>query len=164
MFSRDEQNLWNFLFALFYAAVLAGGSWALWSFGRLPVGITFFDASLIALASFRLTRLFVYDRGMQFFRDWFLDVFPSPDAGGPVRALPARGPRRTASELLSCPWCFGLWGTMLTAFGYYASPYLWLPILIVALAGVASLLQLCANWLGWHANIAKDRAGGVHEH
>src|SRR3989344_5412189 len=106
---RDEQNLWNFLFTLFYALVLLGGSWGLWSSGRLPIGITFFDAALITLASFRLAWLFVCDQIVQFFRGWFLSVSVGSDVGGRVallRELPVRGAGGAAAGLLGCAWCF----------------------------------------------------------
>jgi hypothetical protein len=167
MFGRDEQNLWNFLFTLLFAVVLLGGTSWLWSAGRLPVGITFFDAALVALASFRLTRLFVYDKIMQFVRDWFLDTGLVEDEAGNlmlVREKPETGPRRTVVELLGCPWCFGLWITMVTTFAYFATPFLWLPILIFALAGVVSILQIGVNLIGWRAESAKQEAGGIHEH
>ena len=163
---RDEQNFWNFLFTVFYALVLVGAGWWLWSAGRLPIGITFFDAVLVALASFRLTRLFVYDKIMQFFRDWFLNsaIVVTDGEALLVRTKPSRGPRKTITELLSCPWCFGLWITTITTFAYFATPFTWFPIAIFALAGIVSLLQLWANLIGWRAEAAKQEVGGVHEH
>ncbi len=164
---RDEQSWWNFLFTLLYMALLAGGAWLLWAAGRMPVGITFFDAALITLASFRLTRLFVYDKVTGFFRDWFLDIGVGTGESGElvlVRERPVRGPRRTLTELVGCPWCLGLWLTTVVVFAFYATPYAWLPILVFALAGVVSLLQLLANFLGWRAESAKQEAGGIDTH
>ena len=158
---RDEQNLWDFLFSLFYAAVLFGGTWWLWSAGRLPIGITFFDAALVTLASFRITRLFVHDRIMQFVRDWFLDVTAVTDVGGNtvlVRELPSRGPRRTAAELLGCPWCFGLWTVTITTFAYFATPFAWLPILIFALAGALNVIHSFIALMGLKS---ESLAGGA---
>ena len=163
---RDEQNLWNFLFTLFYALVLLGGSWWLWSSGRLPIGITFFDAALITLASFRLARLFVYDQIMQFFRDWFLTITVVTDVGGNVtllRELPVRGARRTAAELLGCPWCFGLWTVTVTTLIYFATPFAWLPILIFALAGALNIIHSLITLIGWKSESLAG-AGVPHSH
>ncbi len=163
---RDEQNLWNFVFFLFFVVVFGVGLWWLWTSGRLPLGIPFFDATLVALAAFRLTRLVIYDRIMQFFRDWFLDVSAVLDDGElvVVRSRAKRGPRRTISELLACPWCFGLWSAAMVTFFYFATPVAWFPIFVLAVAGVTTLLQLGASFVGWHTELAKREAGSIDTH
>ncbi|OGG47310.1 hypothetical protein A2671_00625 [Candidatus Kaiserbacteria bacterium RIFCSPHIGHO2_01_FULL_49_13] len=154
---RDEQNLWNFLFLLFFIAVFGSGLWWLWGSGRLPIAIDFFDSVLVVLAAFRLTRLFVYDRILQFFRDWFLDVSTVSEEGEVLilRNRASRGPRRTITELLGCPWCFGLWSAATVTFFYFATPLAWFPIFVLAVAGVTTLFQLGANLLGWHTELTK---------
>lgn len=133
---------WHITFSLFFAALmLLGLSW-LAATGRLTAWVPLGDFLLMALAIMRLTRLFTYDLITAFVRDWFAGA-PSGTFGGTLR------------ELLNCPWCTGLWFSFVVVFAYFATPYAWPVILILALAGVASTLQIAANLLGWSAEYKK---------
>ena len=158
---KDDQGVWNFFFAVFFAAVFAGAGFLLFKLGQLPQSIGLFDLILVILASFRLTRLFVYDKITEFVRDWFMrkEVFAG-DNGEIiiVRQKFVRGPWRTTHELLVCPWCFGIWAALATTFFYYLTPYAWFPILVLAIAGVGSLLQVLSNMIGWRAEALKKKA------
>src|SRR3989344_2956338 len=104
---KNNQNLWNFLYTAFFIFLFASGVMIIYKVnGFLPTAIDFFDFILIILASFRLTRLFIYDRVMKFFRDWFLDSREVITPEGEVlilREKPTDGPKRTAAEILDCP-------------------------------------------------------------
>lgn len=119
--------------------------------GMPPLFINGFDFALIVFAAFRLTRLFVYDKIMQWFRDLFLEN----------GALPEDGPTRTISDILACPWCVGVWFALLLVFFYYLTPFAWFFILVLAISGVATVVQLLANWVGWSAEYKKLK---VQEH
>lgn len=142
-----DQDRWNFIFSvlfLIFVGVLARTLGVLE--GRVPTSIPLFDFFLIVLATFRLIRLFVYDKITQFFRDWFIDA--------------ERGPRKTIYGLLTCPWCLGIWAAMVITFFYFLSPVAWLFILVLAVSGLASLVQLFANGIGWRAENLKMDAQG----
>ncbi len=127
--------------------------------GRLPDSISLFDLALVSLAAFRLTRLFVYDKITQFVRDWFL-VKRVEKADGElliIRSPHRSGPLRTISELLGCPWCFGVWAALVVLFFYALTPLAWFPILLLAVAGVGSFLQILANMIGWRAERLKQK-------
>lgn len=158
MIRITDQYLWNVVFILFFLTLITMGAIILDTEARIAYeSLTFFDLTLIALASFRLTRLFVYDSITKFFREQFWDAKES--RGKVVLAKPERGPRRTLADLLSCPWCFGLWATAAVTFFYLLSSFAYFPILLLALAGVATLLQLTANMIGWKAEALKREAG-----
>ena len=142
----DSQNFWYFVFSVLFIFVLAGMLWFLGEGGRsVPRGIAIFDFILIILATFRLIRLFVYDKITQFIRDWFIPI--------------SHGPRRTIGALLSCPWCTGVWIAPFVIFFYYSTPLAWFVILVLAIAGVASFIQVLANMIGWRAEYLKH---GTH--
>jgi energy-converting hydrogenase Eha subunit G len=61
----------------------------------------------------------------------------------------------TLSALLHCSWCQGLWFSGFVIFFYFATPLAWPVILILALAGVASFIQILANLAGWSAELKK---------
>lgn len=156
---KDDQAFWYILFSLFFVGLIALGTWILYrAHGFLPEYVELFDFLLIILATFRLTRLFVYDKILQFFRDWFSERREIiADTGDVVieRVTPPRGPRRTMSELLGCPWCAGMWFGAFVAFFYFLTPFAWFFIFILAVGGVATLVQIGANLIGWHAEYKK---------
>jgi hypothetical protein len=115
------------------------------------------------LAIFRITRLFVYDKITQFFRDLFMQARTIQGADGLayIERRPYKGgPLRTVSDLLSCPWCTGMWASLFVVYFYYTLPFAWYVILMLAIAGVGNLLQLIANMIGWRAENLKLK---VHE-
>lgn len=157
---RNNQAFWYFAYVVFFVAVIIVSAIILVRVNDgLPSGIGGFDFILITLATFRLTRLFVYDKVSKFFRDWFLDETDLIDTESGevlvVRTKPTDGPRRTAIELLECPWCVGVWFAVLVAFFYYLTPNAWYFILILAVAGVSSVVQIFANMIGWRAEYFK---------
>ena len=72
-----------------------------------------------------------------------------------VLEKPKSGPRRTLADLLSCPWCFGIWAAATVVFFYELTPYAYYPILMLAIAGAGTFLQLAANMVGWKAEQLK---------
>jgi hypothetical protein len=130
-------HLWNLFFSLAFAAIVLWGTSWLVGTGRVtsvPLG----DFILMALAVMRLTRLVVYDHILSFMRDWF-------------DGTDARTFRGTIRQLVNCPWCTGLWFAFFVPFFYFATPYAWFIIFVLALAAVGSFLQILANLVGWYA-------------
>ena len=159
--TKSNQNQWNILFSLIYTLAFVGCVFVLYRVnGTLPTSIKVFDFLLIILAAYRFTRLFVYDHIMQFFRDWFLDKEYYKDERGAIRIHrypPLMGPRRTINDLLSCPWCFGVWSGLLVPFFYFLTPYAWFVILVFAISGASTFIQVTANLIGWSAEYKKKK-------
>ncbi len=165
--TRNDQNKWSVVFSFLYLVIFLIGVMLLKKVnGDLPTSIPLFDLVIITLAAFRLTRLFVYDHIMQFFRDFFLDKEEYKDERGATqvrRFPPITGPRRTINDLLSCPWCFGMWAGLLIPFFYFLSPYAWFVILVFAISGVATLFQITANLIGWNAEYKKRKTKAKYD-
>lgn len=137
-----KSALWNIVFGIFFVfIVLAGADW-LYKTGHFAPYIPLGDFVLIVLATFRLIRLVSYDIITAFLRDW-LSAHDKATFFG------------TLGALVNCPWCAGLWFAFFVTFFYFANPLAWFLILILAIAGVASLFQLTANLLGWSAELKK---------
>jgi hypothetical protein len=89
-------------------AGLAGAFWALFALfvatsrDRLPDRIGPGDTVRIALATYKLARLITKDEVTSFVR---APVTEDEDAQEPAR----EGARRALGELLTCPYCIGLW-------------------------------------------------------
>ena len=144
-------HFWHTAFSLFFflAAVFAVAH--LNSKDLLPTWIPVFDFILLTLATFRLTRLFVYDSITAFIRGWFYGQPKTTFLG-------------TLSTLINCPWCMGLWFAFFLAYVYFLTPFAWFFILALAVGGLATAVQIGCNLLGWSAENAKNKssAGGSH--
>lgn len=148
-----DQHVWNIVFSILFVGYVTALGIVSYTYAPASfASISPMEFLLLALASMRLTRLFVYDKITAFVREQFYDIAPD----GVTFIKPLHGPRRTLADLFSCPWCFGVWASATVVFAYYvAQPYLWYPILFLAFAGAASILQVFANMIGWTAERTK---------
>jgi hypothetical protein len=100
---------------------------------------------LIGLASFRLTRLVVYDKITEFLRDPFLREQTEIDESGQeiTYLIPReKGLRRFIGELISCHWCTGIWiSTFLVSFYLLFPKVAYILILILSIAAVGSIIE-----------------------
>jgi hypothetical protein len=158
---HEDQNLWNFIFSMFFFVVLIGALWGIYAtLGYFPRSLPVFDAVLLSLAAFRITRLIVYDKIARWFRELFADtriVLKDGKEHVEVRPL-GRGIRHTIYDLLQCPWCIGFWSGLIIVFCYFVFPWAWTVILFLGIAGASSFVQVSANAVGWHAENLKLEA------
>lgn len=160
---QDEQNLWNFIFSVIFAVLLLLMTAGLGDISARISNITTVDFFILVLASFRLIRLFSYDKITQFARDFFLDIVETSTTKGEKiisKIKPTIGPRRTILELLDCPWCTGVWLAIFVVFFYFYTPYAKFPLLVLAIAGLATVFQLSTNAIGWTAENLKQKSQG----
>ena len=129
---KPSIQIWHAFSALLFGALLVWGMAVMGALGITPKSIPPFDFFLMALAVYRLTRLVVHDTITQFMRDWF--------TGAPHESF-----RGMMGTLVNCSWCAGLWFALLVPFAYFMTPYAWYPILVLALGGVGSFLQVSTN-------------------
>ena len=120
------------------------------------VDLTMVDYLIMLLASWRLTRLFVYDTLTRFIREQFLDVVKV--GRGYKLEQPKAGPRRLLSELFSCPWCMSVWTSAFVVFIYMLTAYAVFPFALLGLSAVVSFLQIGTNLLGHTAERAKKQS------
>ncbi|NSL51433.1 DUF1360 domain-containing protein [Calidifontibacillus erzurumensis] len=100
---------------------------------------------LLSLASFRLTRLLVYDKITNFIRRPFHREVEEKLEDGTVETyieIKGKGLRRFIGELLSCHWCTGVWSAAGLYTGYLFAPHFFTMIIcILAIAGCASIIE-----------------------
>ena len=129
------QNFWNIILSLTFILVSFYISYLI--FQKNPNVIrnsNIFEFIFISLASFRLIRLFTYDKIMDFLRNHL--------------SKNENGIGRTFYEIIICPWCTGIWVTLSVVVLYYLIPYGNIFVFIVAISGVASIIQCFANMIG----------------
>lgn len=138
-------HFWHTIFSLFFFIAAVFAVLHLDAQNLVPTWIPVFDFFLITLAVFRLIRLFVYDSITAFIRGWFYGQPKTTFLG-------------TLSTLINCPWCMGLWFGFFVAYLYFLTPYAWFFILFLAVAGLATVVQIFSNFLGWKAEAGKQHA------
>lgn len=112
--------------------------------GSRVMRISFLNFLILALASFRLTRLIVFDKITEFIREPFFDEIEEIEDGvKEVYYLPKKlGIKKFIGELLSCYWCTGIWAAAFLVGMAYLLPPLAVPlILILAVAGLAAVIE-----------------------
>ena len=133
-------HLWSIFFSLFFTLLLVGGIFILEETPELLLTeLTWFEYLIMALATWRLTRLFGKDHVTSFLRDQFYDFHH--DEHGEHRNKPERGPRRILADLFGCPWCLSLWSAFVVSFFFLMHEIFFYPILILALSAVAAALH-----------------------
>lgn len=104
-----------------------------------------FEFLLLFVASFRLTRLFVYDEITSFIRKPFHDTIEETLPDGTAEmflVIKGSGIRRWIGELLSCYWCTGVWCSVLLYVGYVIWPAVFEPLVVIfAIAGCAAFIE-----------------------
>jgi hypothetical protein len=159
MIRITDQYFWNVIFGLFFVLLAAMGAIILETEARIAyTELTLVDFTLITLATWRLIRLFVYDAITKFFREQFYDL--KKVGKGYTLEKPKFGPRRTIADLLSCPWCFGMWAAALVTFFYLWTPYAYYVTIFLAISAVATFLQILTNMIGWQAEKLKQEVEG----
>ncbi len=93
-----------------------------------------------------MTRIIVFEKIFKYLRD----VFKKRDNLYVIGTL---------SNIITCPWCAGVWVTLIIIVFYYLVPFGMLLAYVLALAGLASLVILYSNMLQMRA----DRKQRIHE-
>lgn len=112
--------------------------------------ISWFTFVLLSFASFRLTRLVVYDKITAFLRAPFLErEIVSLEDGSMEEQITIKGKgiRYGIGSLLSCYWCVGIWTAAILCVGLYFFNPIFMPIVIIlAVAGVAAIIETIVSY------------------
>ena len=106
------------------------------------------DLIILTLASYRMTRILVFEKILKFFRDF-------------VKSKQNYSVLITIRYIITCPWCAGVWITLLMVVLYFLVPYGKFLVYILALSGVASFLVLLANLVGLKI---EEKQSEIHPH
>jgi hypothetical protein len=101
---------------------------------------------VIAFAVYRATHLIVFDRIVDPVRNLFVKRFPQKtEHGWMMRYTLQGGPiRRFIGKIVNCPMCTGLWVSIafVILIKVFPNTYVWYGFIILAVAGIASLLGI----------------------
>ncbi|KHD85176.1 DUF1360 domain-containing protein [Heyndrickxia ginsengihumi] len=106
---------------------------------------SWFMLFLLIFASFRLTRLLVYDKITNFLRKPFHEEIEEIEPDGSKQTyiiIKGKGIRRWIGELLSCYWCTGIWCAAILYLGWVFFPTISIYVIsILTIAGCASIVE-----------------------
>jgi hypothetical protein len=134
MGSERKHQAWNFWSAFFFFGVVVLVGYLLRQKGINLENISFKEALVIVLASYRMTRILVFEKIFKYLRDVFKRREDLYLIG-------------TLSSIITCPWCAGVWVTLLIFVFYYLVPFGVVLVYVLALSGVASMVILLSNLL-----------------
>lgn len=132
---NTKQNAWNFASIFVYIALLILVGYIMEKRGYEITNITIKDLIIVALASFRMTRILVFEKILKFIRDF-------------TKSKQNLYILNTVRYIVTCPWCAGVWVTLFIVVLYFLVPYGIFLVYILALSGVASFIVLMANFIG----------------
>lgn len=114
------------------------------------VMISSFTFLLLSFASFRLTRLVVYDKITAFLRAPFIEREVVTLEDGSIEeqiTIKGKGIRYGIGILLSCYWCVGIWTAAFLYVGLYFFYPIFMPIIIIlAVAGIAAIIETITSY------------------
>ncbi len=132
---NDQQKSWNFLATVFYIVCLVGLGFGLNSAGVTREDFRVGDIALMAIATYRLTRILVFDKIFKLFRD-FLKSREKLSLFYVIR------------EIITCPWCAGVWVALIVVALYFMVPFGDIFIILLTISGIASFLVVSINYIG----------------
>lgn len=155
---EEEIKLWNILAMVIFGSLLFFAIQCL-QFRYRVVTLSVGEFLILTLATLRLIRLVAYDNIALVFREAFMDIKKVrfvEDGDESYERVPSENSfKRTMWKLLNCPWCIGVWIAFAVVYVYLSCPQSYIIFLILAIAAVASFLQMAANLLGWNAEYKK---------
>lgn len=141
----NNEKFWNFIYATSFIIVTF-----IFSYYIIYLKIDFTKISnkelvIIALASYRLTRLLVYDKVLNFLRDFI------------TKKEHKSGFLNSTKYFLTCPWCAGVWMTLMIFVLFLIVPYGLFLVYILAISGIASFLHILISLLWFNMEDRKIR-------
>lgn len=141
----NNEKFWNFIYATSFIIVTF-----IFSYYIIYLKIDFTKISnkelvIIALASYRLTRLLVYDKVLNFLRDFI------------TKKEHKSGLLNSTKYFLTCPWCAGVWMTLMIFVLFLIVPYGLFLVYILAISGIASFLHILISLLWFNMEDRKIR-------
>ncbi len=130
-----KEKIWNLVSLLVYAALAAATGYFFEKYGKGFDDVSVWEWVIMALATYRLTRILVYDRIFKAFRDF-------------IRANERFGLMVSLKSLITCPWCAGVWAALGVFVLQYFVPYGYVLNILLSLAGVGTFILVQVNLIG----------------
>ncbi len=142
-----------------FMTVFAGLAWYQ-NRKRRDVRVKPFELVQLGFATYRLGRLFSYDKVAEPYRAPFTQTIPDPSGAGMTVVSRERGFRGAIGDLLACPVCIGTWIAAGLVYGLNLLPRpTRLFLNIMSSVAIAELLDAATEALQWTGQLQRERAG-----
>lgn len=131
---NTNQNAWNFASLFVYFMLLIVVAALVDKKGVDFTEVKTRDIIIMMIATYRLTRIIVFEKIFKFFRDF-------------VKARTRYSLLNTLRFIITCPWCMGVWMALIVVLLFFIIPYGEIIVYIMAIAGVASFIIMIANYM-----------------
>ena len=131
---RPIQHAWNAASIIVYAALFVILGYGIHKDGQNIEDLKVRDILILILATYRLTRIVVFEKIFKLFRDF-------------VKSNAENTVLNTVKAIITCPWCAGVWVALIVVAFYFLVPYGKLFIFLLAISGVATFIVLLSNLL-----------------
>lgn len=122
--------------------------------------LTWLDLTLLGLATYRMGHLISYDRVMEPLRALFTETVPDSTGAGDSVEPKGTGFQNAIGQLLCCPICSGTWAAAGLVYASYAFPGpARVLITILAVVGIAEILNAAGELFSWGGQFARTMAG-----
>jgi len=146
MMNERKHQAWNFWSAFVFFGAVGLVAYLLQKKGVDITELTLKEAIVIILASYRMTRILVFEKIFKYLRD----VLKKRESLYVIGTL---------HSIITCPWCAGVWVTLTVVVFYFLVPFGVVLAYVLALAGVASMVILISNLLHMHT----ERRQRIHQ-
>ncbi len=144
-----SEYFWNFIYTVIFLSLTVLFSYLLIKNELYIQQLSVFDFVVLCLAAYRLTRLLVYDKVLNFIRD---RIKNSSSDNGWIKS---------SQYFLTCPWCAGVWMSLFIITAYTYSDYGKYLAYVLAVSGVASFVHILITLLGWLAEEHKHEVKSI---
>jgi hypothetical protein len=132
--NSPAQHAWNAVSLIVYAILLVVLGYGLKESGQDIDQLRTRDIIFIMLATYRLTRIVVFEKIFKFFRDM-------------VKSRPSSKIMNTLRAIITCPWCAGVWIALIIVGLFFLVPYGRLFVFLLAVSGIGTFIILLSNWV-----------------
>lgn len=139
-----REKVLNFASMLVFLAFLAGSVWVARYLGFRLTKVTLFDMVLLSLSCYRISRMLVYEKIFSLIR-FYISTNSDKALIGSI------------NNLITCPWCTGVWVALFVFDVYYLVPFGNYLIYILSIAAIASPLVVLSNNLTLRNDILKEQ-------
>ncbi|MBL7113910.1 MAG: DUF1360 domain-containing protein [Bacteroidales bacterium] len=133
--SSAQQRSWNFIATVFYAVFVVLLGYILNKKGIKIEDIKLWDLAILSLATYRLTRILVFDKIFKLVRDF-------------IKSRSRLYVFQVIKEIITCPWCAGVWVALVVVILYYLVPFGNIFIYLMVISGIASFFVVTVNFIG----------------
>jgi len=133
------EKTWNLLSSIIFVLLIVVVGFLINQKGIILEDISVLTLIILMIATFRLTRIIVYDRVFKVFRDI-------------IRSFEGSGIGDSMKAIITCPFCAGVWVALFVVACYFLIPFGDFFVYIMAIAGVGTYIQLTINYIGLAAD------------